>query len=451
MSTDYKIGIIVGLVVLVAGVVYFLYSGEADKTEPPPIAAPTTAPNQVVPPPNAIEISLDTLPPTTAPTPTPPAGTVATPAETPAPTTAPARTGWILEEEEETAATAPPAATTAPAESGTVRIRVAPEAAENGFQLAEDAESAWEEPDLPPAAEPVIRAIPRPTETTPQVGPGGGTYTVRAGDNGFWIIAQRVYGPENGKYWTLIQKANPTVDTNALRVGQVLNIPPLPGSAGTGSPSGLVATAGTTEPLPATPSAADTTPEPLRAESSSPSAGSREYVVKEGDTGWGIAEKMYGKGQYWQHIQQANRGVRPEALRVGMKLVIPPLPSDSAPSASPVVPSAVSSLAPATTSPVSPSPAGRRGEVFTENGRRYYIVQSGDMGYWGIARKVYGDGKYSYLIDRANPGVDSYSLKPGDRLVVPPLKESATEPSRPASGATPPPAPPPAGVPDFGP
>ena len=59
-----------------------------------------------------------------------------------------------------------------------------------------------------------------------------GTYTVKAGDSGFWGIAQNVYG--NGKYFGLIAKANPNAFSERLHVGQVLTIPPLPApTAGT--------------------------------------------------------------------------------------------------------------------------------------------------------------------------------------------------------------------------
>jgi hypothetical protein len=45
----------------------------------------------------------------------------------------------------------------------------------------------------------------------------GGTYVVKKGDTGFWLVAERAYGPGKGKYWPLIAKANPNVDTNRLR------------------------------------------------------------------------------------------------------------------------------------------------------------------------------------------------------------------------------------------
>jgi len=320
--------------------------------------------------------------------------------------------------------------------SETVKIRVPSEAEDGGFQLSEDADEAWNEPELEPAPVAIRTIQPPPEEETAEpVSAAGGTYTVKKGDNGYWIIAQRVYGPENGKYWTLIQKANPSADTNALREGQVLKIPPLPGGA-----------AGRSETTPVTTVAREDF-----GRTTTGAGETREYIVAEGDAGlWGIAEKMYGKGQLWEVIQKANPGVKPSALRVGMKLVIPPLSTTTSPRPGIVTPAGK-------TAATTPSGSPRtRGAVFTENNRQYYIVQSGDAGYWGIARKVYGDGKYSYLIDRANSGVDSSSLQPGDKLVIPPIS-SAGESTQPTRSIRPTPAPARApapvreGEPDFGP
>jgi nucleoid-associated protein YgaU len=303
----------------------------------------------------------------------------------------------------------------------TVKIRITPEPEEEGFELSEDAEAAWNEPD----PEPVIRPIPRlsETETTARVGSEGGTYVVKKGDNGFWIIAQRVYGQDKGKYWTLIRDANPTADTNALREGQMLKIPPLPaGAAQSERASAATARESFGRVSPGT-------------------GGNQVYVVAEGEAGlWGVAEKVYnGKGYLWEHIQRANPGVKPTALKAGMKLIIPPLPTTATRPGRATTRTATGSTGRSTRRP---------GEIFTENGRRYYIVQAGDKGYWGIAKKVYKDGKYSYLIDRANTGVDSYSLQPGDKLEVPPIPAT--------TGRRTPPAPrrrtvPRAGEPDFGP
>ena len=71
--------------------------------------------------------------------------------------------------------------------------------------------------------------------------------------------------------------------------------------------------------------------------------------------------------------------------------------------------------APGASSDVAPSETISAGE-------RVVIVGEGDAGaFWGIAERVYGDGKYWPLIAEANPGVDPRALKPGDELCIPPL------------------------------
>ena len=68
---------------------------------------------------------------------------------------------------------------------------------------------------------------PQPIEPKPdkpaRVPTAGRAYTVVKGDT-FWSIARRVYG--DGKLWTRIQEANPDVDPNNLKPGQVIAIPP---------------------------------------------------------------------------------------------------------------------------------------------------------------------------------------------------------------------------------
>jgi len=146
-----------------------------------------------------------------------------------------------------------------------------------------------------PAARPTAGVSRTPVAPT---GRAGRTYKVRAGDAGFWGIAKSQYG--DGKYWTLIQKANPDANPSKLQVGQVLVIPPLPSRA---SPAAAPA---------ATPTAA--------------AGGGKTYTVKAGDAGfWGIAKSQYGDGKYWTLIEKANPNVDPSRLRVGQELIIPEL------------------------------------------------------------------------------------------------------------------------------
>ncbi|MUG91318.1 LysM peptidoglycan-binding domain-containing protein [Scytonema sp. UIC 10036] len=57
-------------------------------------------------------------------------------------------------------------------------------------------------------------------------------------------------------------------------------------------------------------------------------ASSQTYTVQSGDTLFLIAQKVYGDGNRWREIYEANRGViggNPEQIQVGMVLVIPGL------------------------------------------------------------------------------------------------------------------------------
>lgn len=50
----------------------------------------------------------------------------------------------------------------------------------------------------------------------------------------------------------------------------------------------------------------------------------RTYVVKKGDTLWGIATRELGAGKRWTEIPAINPGLKPEALKPGQTLKLPP-------------------------------------------------------------------------------------------------------------------------------
>ncbi len=220
-------------------------------------------------------------------------------------------------------------------------------------------------------AQPPARPIPTPAQQ-PR------TYVVKATDNqGFWGIAIKVYG--DGRRYPLIVKANPGVAPERLRAGQRLVIPPLPARSTSVGRSDLWRTA--------------------------TRDGSRLYTVLPGDAGfWEIAKKMYGHGKHWPHIRRANPGIDPYNLKIGQQLLIPPLSRGIG----------------------SPSPTTR--SAFAPTRRRTYTVQAGDAGFWEIAKKVYGDGKYHKLIANANPNVDTNRLRPGQKLILPAIG-STVQPS----------------------
>jgi len=154
-----------------------------------------------------------------------------------------------------------------------------------------------------PATRPAIRSIPRiPVSPTAKAKPTEKpmTYTVQSGDRGFWDVAKKVYG--HGKHWPLVARANPGVDSNNIRPGKVLVTPPLPGKTTRREPASrkpAMRTATTTGPV---------------------------YIVQPGDNGfWGVAEKVYGDGRYWELIAGANPKADTRKLRAGQKLVIPPV------------------------------------------------------------------------------------------------------------------------------
>ena len=167
---------------------------------------------------------------------------------------------------------------------------------------------------LPPRSAPGLPLGPRdlvPRPATPTL-PGAGspavaapaalpTYTIKSGDN-LTSIALEFYG--SGNHWVQIAQANPLVDPDRLKVGQVIK---LPGPAGT-TP---------TIPPAATP---DHAPPP-------DVGGGTEYTVKENDTLSGIAKQFYNAASKWQLIYEANRSVigsNPARMKPGTVLRIPP-------------------------------------------------------------------------------------------------------------------------------
>jgi nucleoid-associated protein YgaU len=253
--------------------------------------------------------------------------------------------------------------------------------------------------ERPTTSEPPVTAVidERPTTTeppvTPVVTPGEGTitpvvpgiggttggaertYVVREGDAGFWAIAEKVYG--DGRLWALIAKANPGVDSNFLPPGKKLRIPPRPVT-----PPAAAASEGAGGLL-------------VRAD------GRKQYVVKKGDAGfWGIAQVVYGNGKHWALIAKANPSFNSTSLKPGDRLAIPPQP-------------------PAGTRPAAPVPT-----IVPGAGERIYTVQKSDSsGFWGIAKKVYGDARHWQVIAKANPSANSSSLKAGQKLLIPTLTE----------------------------
>lgn len=153
-----------------------------------------------------------------------------------------------------------------------------------------------------PAGSTMPPSIPT-TEPTATTSSAPRSHTVVSGES-FYTIAKGEYG--DGSLYARLEDANPNIDPNRLRVGMVITIPELTG----GAPAARTAT------------------RPERGSRTEANSSGRTYRVQASDTLIRIARKVYGNGQDWQKIYQANRDVigdNPARLKVGMELKLPVL------------------------------------------------------------------------------------------------------------------------------
>lgn len=146
----------------------------------------------------------------------------------------------------------------------------------------------------------------------------GRTHKVVAGES-LYTIAAAVYG--DGHYFARIEDANPNVNSNRLRIGTVLIIPD---TDAVGSPEVQQASATSTSP---TTLVSMTSAKPGATADIDPA---KSYRVQPSDTLMGIARKLYGNGQDWQKIYDANKdviGANPARLKVNMVLRLPVVPT----------------------------------------------------------------------------------------------------------------------------
>ncbi|MEX2673474.1 MAG: LysM peptidoglycan-binding domain-containing protein [Phycisphaeraceae bacterium] len=138
-------------------------------------------------------------------------------------------------------------------------------------------------------------------------------YTIREGDT-FSSIAKRLFDDE--RKWVAIAEANPLIDPAKLKVGQKVKLPdPERYEAERERQLERVAAA------------------VRRQRQAGEEHGSDDIVVvtvAAGDTLSHIARRVYGQATRWRVIFDANRDQleRPNDIQVGMKLRIPPQPSD---------------------------------------------------------------------------------------------------------------------------
>jgi len=214
----------------------------------------------------------------------------------------------------------------------------------------------------------------------------GKTHVIKSGDS-LWKLAEAYYGQGNGKHWQLLVAANPGLSPNTLVVGKIIKIPPLPVVASSSVRAAVGPTGTITQ-------AAD---------------GTKTYIVAKDDSFWKIAARsdVYGNGIHYKLIAAANPGANSNSLQPGDKLIIPPLKTTSP----------GGDVGTGTSRAVAPAPV-------TATGEKIYVVKSGDSGMWGISKDQYGDGKYFPAIAGRNPGVNPSRLKIGQKLILPSLEQA---------------------------
>lgn len=173
------------------------------------------------------------------------------------------------------------------------------------------------------------------------------------------------------------------------------------------------------------------------------------WIIRSGDTGFGIAKKVTNDGSRWKEILPVNPGMSTytdsngatqiKPWKIGQRVILPPswlgtaapVPAQLPLPASVSIPGigtvALPSL-PVSTAPI-PVPTA-------PGAARTYVVQSGDS-LWKIAQKYTGDGSrwkelYAMPVNAKTIGPDPNKINMGQKLVIPdswPSSGGATLPS----------------------
>ena len=143
------------------------------------------------------------------------------------------------------------------------------------------------------------------TEPAAPAAAGTREYRVRENDT-MSKIARREYGDANLAAWLL--QVNRISDPTKLGIGDLIQLPPRPDTAG-----------------PAASGAAPPTAPPVSPTTPAKPAETRSYVVGKGETLGEISQKVYGTARHADALMKANGIKRAQDLRAGQKLTIPPL------------------------------------------------------------------------------------------------------------------------------
>ncbi len=214
------------------------------------------------------------------------------------------------------------------------------------------------------------------------------TYQVQKNDS-LWKIANAAYG--DGSLYNYIASANGIHASSTLAVGQILYIPAYTQAVASTSTTGVTA-------------------EPASiVEAPSQYNHNNVYVVQKGDTLFNIAQRAYGDSTAYRYIVDATPGISSSStLSIGDKIIIPRLISAEEASI-----------------PTNDIVAVRYNAPEPAMGM-LYEVQAGDTLH-NIAERVYGHGKYRYIIAEASAMGMNDDISIGRILEIPYANISAEE------------------------
>jgi nucleoid-associated protein YgaU len=165
----------------------------------------------------------------------------------------------------------------------------------------------------------------------------------------------------------------------------------------------------------------------------------KSYIVKEGDTLWSIAEKLYGDPYQWTKLAESNKIQDPDKIEKGTSLIIPELLEERIAQATTPNPTKLPTATPlptrkpteVATKPRSDAPAGSKGSTAAQlpaagstvppmekiTGNTYTVVRGDNL--WNIAVRAYGDGFRWVEIARSNKLVNPHLIHAGNKFILP--------------------------------
>lgn len=330
----------------------------------------------------------------------------------------------------------------------TTRFGEASDARAEAVGRPEDVVLSMTRTPTPPG--PLMEVAPMPGDPAAQQYPDSGALVVRDPSS----VSPIPGAAAGAQPATLVQGAGGT-----LPVAMDTSVQPLPNADGAGAAPapGQAMQPGVEAPVPAQPPGviANVPPGfvPVPAPQESPQGGVRRgpidepltrpapaeesvatYTVAEGDSLYKIARKVYGSGERWRQLADANAQVigKDHSVRPGMKLRLPErpvvkasparpgrqaegdVPQRRAERGNPVIGTLVQPAEPPAARPAAPKAPARKG-----SSPATYRVEKGDT-LNAIAQKMLGSVRRADDILSLNESIDPDNLQVGDELRLPP-------------------------------